>query len=92
MPKVEVEARDVATNYVYKATTNDAGIYTIANLREGVPRWSLQWAGWRPSLNAVAAAADPFAVKPVDLPSMSGNFAPVADPVAAAPAPAPRCG
>ncbi|MBM3767323.1 MAG: carboxypeptidase regulatory-like domain-containing protein, partial [Acidobacteria bacterium] len=35
VPKVEVEARDVATNYVYKAVTNDAGVYTIANLREG---------------------------------------------------------
>jgi hypothetical protein len=35
VPKVEVEARDVATNYVYKATTNEAGVYTIANLREG---------------------------------------------------------
>jgi hypothetical protein len=35
IPGVAVEARDNATGYVYKATTNDQGQYTLADLRNG---------------------------------------------------------
>lgn len=35
VPNVEVEARDIGTNYTYKATTNEDGLYTLANLRDG---------------------------------------------------------
>ncbi|MFN7925603.1 MAG: TonB-dependent receptor [Bryobacteraceae bacterium] len=35
VPGVAVEARDNATGYVYKATTNDQGQYTLADLRNG---------------------------------------------------------
>lgn len=34
VPGVTVEARDVATNYVYTAQTNENGQYTLANLRD----------------------------------------------------------
>jgi hypothetical protein len=34
VPGVAIEARDVNTNYVYRATTNENGQYTIANLRD----------------------------------------------------------
>lgn len=35
VPNVEIVLRDTGTNYEYKSLTNDAGVYTIANLREG---------------------------------------------------------
>lgn len=35
MPGVTIEAREVNTGYVYRAETNDNGLYTIANIREG---------------------------------------------------------
>ncbi|MGH9658319.1 MAG: TonB-dependent receptor domain-containing protein [Bryobacteraceae bacterium] len=35
VPAVVVEAREVNTGYVYRATTNESGLYTIANIREG---------------------------------------------------------
>ncbi|MBL8221624.1 MAG: TonB-dependent receptor [Bryobacterales bacterium] len=35
VPGVAIEARDTGTNYVYRATTNESGQYTIANLRDG---------------------------------------------------------
>jgi len=34
VPGVTVEARDVATNYVYTSQTNENGQYTLANLRD----------------------------------------------------------
>jgi len=44
---VEVEARDLGTNYVYKAQTNDSGQYTIANLRDGTYRLRARMAGFQ---------------------------------------------
>ena len=35
VPGVAVEAREVNTGYVYRAVTNESGLYTIANIREG---------------------------------------------------------
>jgi hypothetical protein len=35
VPGVSLEARDINTGYVYKATSNDQGQYTIADLRNG---------------------------------------------------------
>ncbi|MDX2180788.1 MAG: TonB-dependent receptor [Bryobacteraceae bacterium] len=35
VPGVSVEARDVNTGYVYRVDTNENGLYTIANIREG---------------------------------------------------------
>lgn len=35
VPNVAIEARDIATNYVHRATTNEQGQYTIGNLRDG---------------------------------------------------------
>jgi hypothetical protein len=35
VPGVAVEAVDTGTNYVYKAVTNEEGLYTLANLRDG---------------------------------------------------------
>lgn len=32
---VDVEARDIGTNYVYRTRTNEEGLYTLANLRDG---------------------------------------------------------
>lgn len=36
VPGVTLEARDLNTGYVYKATSNEAGNYTISDLRNGV--------------------------------------------------------
>lgn len=35
VPGVSIEAREVNTGYVYRVETNDSGLYTIANIREG---------------------------------------------------------
>jgi hypothetical protein len=35
VPGVSVEAREKNTGYVYRAETNESGLYTIANIREG---------------------------------------------------------
>ena len=35
-PGVTIEAREINTGYVYRAVTNDSGLYTIGNIREGV--------------------------------------------------------
>jgi hypothetical protein len=35
VPNVAIEVRETATNYVYNTLTNDAGQYTVANLRDG---------------------------------------------------------
>ncbi len=35
VPGVGIEAREMNTGYVYRAETNDSGLYTIANIREG---------------------------------------------------------
>jgi hypothetical protein len=35
VPGVAVEARETNTGYVYRAETNESGLYTIANIREG---------------------------------------------------------
>jgi hypothetical protein len=35
MPGVQIEVREINTGYTYKAETNENGLYTIANIREG---------------------------------------------------------
>lgn len=35
VPGVQVEAREINTGYTYRVVTNDSGLYTIANIREG---------------------------------------------------------
>jgi hypothetical protein len=35
VPGVSIEVRDIATGYVYKATTNEQGQYTVSDLRNG---------------------------------------------------------
>src|SRR5688572_18719861 len=35
VPGVIVEAREINTGYTYRVVTNDSGLYTIANIREG---------------------------------------------------------
>jgi hypothetical protein len=53
---VAIEAKEIATNYTYNALTNDAGQYTIANLREG-----------RYTLRARAAGFQEYAVENIVL-------------------------
>ena len=35
VPGVVVEAREINTGYAYRVETNESGLYTIANIREG---------------------------------------------------------
>ena len=44
---VEVTATHRATNYAYRASTNEAGLYTLANLREGVYRLRAKAGGFQ---------------------------------------------
>lgn len=56
VPGVRIEAVHLATNYRYTATSNEAGQYTLANLREGAY-----------DLRATAAGFQDFAVKEISL-------------------------
>jgi hypothetical protein len=56
VPGVKLEALHLATNYRYAATSNEAGLYTLANLREGVYE-----------LRATAAGFQEFVVKEISL-------------------------
>jgi hypothetical protein len=47
VPGAAVEARHVASNYTYTTTSNDVGVYTLGQLREGEYVLRVQFAGFK---------------------------------------------
>ena len=73
MAGVSIEAVQIETNYKHTVRTNDAGQYTLANIREGMYRLTAKAVGFQDLVmdNIVVAARD---LRRIDLHMILGNL------------------